>query len=50
MSQCCLTGLQWMLIHLGEKKLPFFAGIIFKCIFLHENFKIANKISLKYVP
>ena len=23
---------------------------IFKCIFLNENFRILNKISLKYVP
>ena len=27
-----------------------FADIIFKCIFLNENFWIVNKFYLKYVP
>ena len=27
-----------------------FADDIFKYIFLNENFRISNKISLKYVP
>ena len=27
-----------------------FADSIFKCIFLNENFRISNKISLKFVP
>ena len=27
-----------------------FTDDIFNCIFLNENFRISNKISLKYVP
>ena len=27
-----------------------FVDVIFKCIFLNENFRISNKISLKYFP
>ena len=41
-----------MLIHWGWDKMAFILQIllIFQLIFLNENFKISNDISLKYVP
>ena len=39
------------LTHWGQEKMAaIFADNIIKCIFLNENFKILNKISLKYIP
>ena len=51
-----ITGCHWSIkmypsTHWGQdKKCCHFAGNIFKCISLNENFWILNKISLNYVP
>ena len=39
------------LTHWGRDKMAAISQVrIFKCIFLNENFRVSNKISLKYVP
>ena len=47
----CLSTAPQALTHWGRDKIAAsFADDIFICIFFNENFRISNKISLKYVP